>query len=153
MFFWIKIIHVISSAILFGTGMGTALYMFCVNRQDNIELIARATKQVVFVDWVFTGSSAIIQFITGIILITLKGYSPFSFWIVGSVMGYVIAALCWFPVVYFQMRCRDLAFEALANKKSLPEEYARCYRAWWILGIPAFLALMGVFYLMVNRPI
>lgn len=151
LFLWIKIIHVISSAILFGTGIGTALYMFCVNQQKNIELIARATKQVVFVDWVFTGSSAVIQFITGFMLIGLKNYSPFTLWIMISVIGYVIAALCWFPVVYLQIRCRDLAFEALKNNTPLTREYYRYYKIWWILGIPAFLSLLMVFYFMVNK--
>src|SRR3989338_1207666 len=153
MFAWIKILHVISSSVLFGTGLGTAFYMFYVNRQKNIELIANATKQVVFVDWIFTVSSAIIQFITGIILTALKGYSPFTPWIIISVIAYLIAGACWFPVVYLQIRCRDLAFEALKNNAPLTKKYFQYYKLWWILGIPAFISLMIVFYLMTNRPV
>jgi uncharacterized membrane protein len=37
---WLKIFHVISAAILFGTGLGTAFYMFYVNLQNNVSLIA-----------------------------------------------------------------------------------------------------------------
>ena len=153
LFEWVKIIHVISAAVLFGTGMGTAFYMFYVNRQTDIRLIAMATKQVVFVDWVFTGSSAVVQFVTGFILIYLKGYSPLSLWIVGGVLGYLIAGACWIPVVYLQIRCRDLAFEALRNNAALNKKYHQYYKAWWTLGIPAFFALMVVFYLMANRPV
>jgi uncharacterized membrane protein len=150
---WIKIIHVISAAVLFGTGMGTAFYMFYVNRQKDIRLIAMATKQVVFVDWVFTGTSGVIQFFSGMWLIYLKGYSPTALWLMGAMIGYVIASACWVPVVYLQIRCRDLAFEALKNNTSLNEKYDRYYKIWWILGIPAFLSLMVVFYLMANRPV
>lgn len=150
---WIKIIHVISAAVLFGTGIGTAFYMFYVNKQKDIRLIAMATKQVVFVDWVFTGTSGVIQFFSGMWLIYLKGYSPTALWLMGAMIGYVIAGACWVPVVYLQIRCRDLAFEALRNNTSLNETYDRYYRIWWILGIPAFLSLMVVFYLMANRPV
>lgn len=150
---WIKIIHVISAAVLFGTGMGTAFYMFYVNRQKDIRLIAMATKQVVFVDWVFTGTSAIIQFFTGMILMALKGYSPTLFWLMGAMIGYTIAGACWIPVVYLQIRCRNLAFDALKNNTPLDKKYYRYYKTWWILGIPAFLSLMVVFYLMANRPV
>lgn len=149
---WIKIAHIISAAVLFGTGLGTACYMLYVNQQKNIALIAHATKQVVWVDWIFTGGSAIAQLTTGIILVAIKEYAPFSFWIVGSVIGYFIAGACWIPVVYFQIRCRDLAFEALQNCSALPEKYYHYYRLWKILGIPAFLSLLVVFYLMANRP-
>jgi len=150
---WIKIIHVISAAVLFGTGIGTAFYMFYVNTQKDIRLIALATKQVVFVDWVFTGTSAVIQFFTGLILMVLKGYSPKLFWLMGAMIGYTIAGACWIPVVYLQIRCRDLAFEALNNNVPLNEKYYRYYKIWRLLGIPAFLSLMVVFYLMANRPV
>ena len=127
--------------------------MLYVNRQKNISLIANATKQVVFVDWVFTGSSGAIQFVTGFILAGLKHYSMTSFWIVASIIGYLIAGACWIPVVYLQIRCRDLAFAALKNNTPLTPEYFRAYKIWWRLGIPAFLALLVVFYLITNLPV
>lgn len=149
---WIKIIHIISASILFGTGLGTAFYMFYVNLQDDIKLIAKATAEVVIADWLFTLTSGIIQAITGFILIYLKGYSLLSLWVLGSILGYVIAGACWVPVVWLQMRCRDLACSASINKISLTREYKRYFRIWWLLGIPAFFSLVGVFYLMTNKP-
>jgi len=149
---WIKILHIISASVLFGTGLGTAFYMFYVNRQNNVALIAKATSEVVIADWLFTTTSGIVQAITGFILVYLKGYSLLSLWVFGSILGYVIAGLCWLPVVWLQMRCRDLAFAASANKTALPPEYRNYFRIWWLLGIPAFIALVGVFYLMVNKP-
>jgi len=149
---WIKIIHIISASVLFGTGIGTAFYMFYVNLQNDIKLIAKATAIVVIADWLFTLPSGLTQAITGFILIYLKGYSLLSFWVVGSILGYVIAGACWVPVVWLQMRCRDLAYFASENKLSLPYEYKKYFKIWWLLGIPAFISLVGVFYLMVNQP-
>lgn len=150
---WIKILHIISASVLFGTGLGTAFYMFYVNFQDDVNLIAKATAEVVVADWLFTLTSGIIQAITGFILIYLKGYSLFSFWVFGSILGYVVAGACWVPVVWLQMRCRDLARIAAMNNVSLSAEYKKYYTIWWLLGIPAFISLVGVFYLMTNKPL
>ncbi len=149
---WIKIIHIISASVLFGTGLGTAFYMFYVNFQKNVSLIAKATAQVVMADWFFTLTSGIIQAISGFILIYLKGYSLLSFWVMGSILGYTIAGACWVPVVWLQIRCRDLAMVAAKNNMPLSDEYKKYFNIWWLLGIPAFIALVGVFYLMTNKP-
>jgi uncharacterized membrane protein len=152
-FLWLKIIHVISSCVLFGTGLGTAFYMFYVNFQKDIELIALATKQVVFADWLFTGTSGVIQFITGMVMVYLKGYGFTQAWIFYSIVGYLIALSCWLPVVYLQIQCRDMAFEAVKMGTALPKKYYDYYRIWWILGIPAFVSLVIIFFLMTNRPV
>jgi uncharacterized membrane protein len=149
---WIKIIHIISASVLFGTGIGTAFYMFYVNLQKDVRLIAKATAEVVLADWLFTGTSGVIQAITGFILIYLKGYSLLSFWVLASILCYMIAGACWVPVVWLQMRCRDLAYIAYENKISLPNKYKKYFRIWWLLGIPAFISLVGIFYLMTNKP-
>ncbi len=148
---WIKIIHIFSAAVLFGTGLGTAFYMFYVNQQKDITLIAKATAAVVIADWLFTATSGVIQAVTGFMMIYLRGYSLTSFWVMGSIMGYMIAGICWLPVVFLQMRCRDLADEAAAAQTPLPAQYHHYFKIWWLLGIPAFIALMGVFYLMTNK--
>lgn len=149
---WIKILHIMSAAVLFGTGLGTAFYMFYVNQQKNVILIAKATASVVVADWLFTATSGVIQAITGFILVYLKGYSLLSVWVLGSIAGYVIAGICWLPVVWLQMRCRDLAFAASVSKTPLSKDYHRYFKIWQLLGIPAFFALIGVFYLMANKP-
>lgn len=148
---WLKIIHVISAAVLFGTGLGTAFYMLYVNFQKDIALIAYVTRQVVIADWLFTGTSGVIQVATGFSMVYLKGYSLSSLWIVGSIIGYSIAAACWIPVVFLQIRCRNLAFTALHTQAPLSASYYRCFMLWWILWIPAFLALIVVFYLMTSQ--
>lgn len=151
MFEWIKIIHIMSSAILLGAGAGSVFYFWFANRQSDIQLIANVAKQVIFIGVTLTGVSGIIQFITGLLLIFLKNISPISFWIIGSSAGYFVAAIAWIFSVYLQMRCRDLAFDALKKQTSLSDDYDRYYKMWCLLGIPAFVALLCVLYLMVNH--
>ncbi len=147
----LKIIHIMSASVLFGTGMGTALYMLIVNFSNNIERIAKATRQVVKADWLFTTPSGIIQAITGFAMIYIKSYSLTAFWVMGSIAGYLIAGACWLPVVWLQIQCRNLALDALEHKQALPARYYRYYKIWYLLGIPAFLALIVVYYLMSNK--
>jgi uncharacterized membrane protein len=58
----------------------------------------------------------------------------------------------WLPVVSMQMRLRDLAFEAAANGNPLPDEYHRVFWRWFAFGIPAFIAIAVIVWLMVGKP-
>jgi uncharacterized membrane protein len=63
-----------------------------------------------------------------------------------------LAFCCWLPVVFLQIRIRDLAGAALRAGAGLPAEVLRLYRIWFALGWPAFGALVAVFWLMVTKP-
>ena len=151
-YLWLKFIHILSSTVLFGTGMGTACNMVLANRTKDVHVIANTARYVVFADWIFTGTSGFLQPVTGIGMMLLVGYSITTPWILWSIVGYLIAAFCWFPVVYLQIKMRDFAVEADKNKTALPEIYHRYFRYWFWLGWPAFISLIGVFYLMTNKP-
>jgi uncharacterized membrane protein len=148
-----KWLHILSSTLLFGTGIGSAWYLLFAVISRNIGAIAVVTRIVVIADWLFTGSTMIIQPATGFYLIHLTGYPLGSRWIMWSLTLYGIALLCWLPVIRLQIRLRDLSSSAAARGLPLPKEFWRCFKAWVVLGIPAFFAFLGVFYLMVAKPV
>jgi uncharacterized membrane protein len=148
----LKIVHIITASVLFGTGLGTAIYMLYANMLKNIPIIALATRRVVTADWLFTGISGVLQPITGIAMLYMKGYKLTNAWAIAVFTCYCIAAVCWFIVVYLQIRCRDLAIAALKSNTALPKKYQQYFVAWVILGFPAFLSLILIFYLMANNP-
>jgi uncharacterized membrane protein len=152
LYLFLKFIHVVSSTILFGTGIGTASVMLYGHMTRDAKIIAAISRYVVAADWIFTASSAVVQLVTGLWLVYLAGYSFHLFWIYGALAGYVIAALCWLPVVYLQIRMRDLAIHASTNASRLPHRYFKYFRIWFCLGWPAFLSLIVVFYLMTVKP-
>lgn len=153
LYLWLKFIHILSSTILFGTGIGTACNLFLAHKTKDIYLIANTAKYVVLADWIFTGTSGFIQPVTGFWMVYLAGYSFTSLWVLGSIIGYLIAAFCWLPVVYFQIKMRDFAFAAYKNNTALPPTYFRYFRYWFYLGWPAFISLIIVFYLMTSKPV
>jgi uncharacterized membrane protein len=71
---------------------------------------------------------------------------------VWSVVLYVFIGALWLPVVFMQIRLGDLASRAAANETGLPDEYHRSFRRWFALGIPAFLSIAVVLWLMVTKP-
>ena len=51
-----------------------------------------------------------------------------------TVLFGVLVGACWLPVVWLQIRMRDLAVEAAAFSSPLPAEYKKYYRWWFALG-------------------
>lgn len=148
----VKTLHIISSTFLFGTGVGTAFYMVVANLSRDIRAIAVVSRWVVRGDWIFTATTGVLQPLTGFYLIHLAGYPMSSRWIVWSLWLYALALACWLPVVWLQIRLRDLANQAARDNTPLTPQYWRYMRTWILLGIPAFAALVAVFYLMVAKP-
>ena len=144
--------HILSSTVLFGTGIGTAFQMVWAMRTRKVETIYSVSSGVVWADWLFTTPAGIIQPLTGLWLITLTGWSLWESWLIATYILYFIALICWLRVVHIQIRIRNLAAEALATATPLPSEALRLYRIWFLLGWPAFGALIGIFWLMVSKP-
>ncbi len=148
----IKFLHVVSSTLLFGTGLGSAFYMFFTNRSGDVRAIAIVTRRVVWADWLFTTPTAIIQPATGFYLMHLAGMPLSSFWLAVSVALYVLAGACWLPVVWIQVRMAAMAEQAVRDGTPLPTLFWRYHRIWMALGWPAFIAFIAIFYLMVVKP-
>jgi uncharacterized membrane protein len=148
----IKWLHILSSTLLFGTGIGSAFYLLCTSLSRDLRAIATVARLVVIADWLFTATTAVIQPVTGFYMVHLAGMPIDSRWIVWSTGLYAIALACWLPVVWLQTRLRDLAQQAVDQNGSLPPAYWRYFRIWVALGIPAFLAFLAIFYLMVAKP-
>ena len=148
----IKWLHIVSSTLLFGTGIGSAFYMLFSSLSRDVRAIAVVSRHVVRADWLFTATTVVFQPLSGFYMIHLAGYPLTSAWIVWSIALYLVAGACWLPVVWLQMRMRDMAQASARDNMALPALYWRYLRIWTALGIPAFFALVIVFYLMTAKP-
>lgn len=148
----IKWLHIVSSTLLFGTGIGSAFYMLFSSLSRDVRAIAVVSRHVVRADWLFTATTVVFQPLSGFYMIHLAGYPLTSAWIVWSIALYLVAGACWLPVVWLQMRMRDMAQASARDNLALPALYWRYLRIWTALGIPAFFALVIVFYLMTAKP-
>jgi len=148
----VKWLHILSSTVLFGTGIGTAFYLLVASMSRDVALTAGVTRWVVRADWLFTATTAVLQPLTGWWLMHLAGFPLAARWLHWSIALYAVAMACWLPVVWLQMRLRDVAAQALCEGGPLPPLYWRYFRWWFALGVPALGAFLAIFWLMVAKP-
>jgi len=144
-------LHLISVVLLLGVGTGSAFYKFMADRSGNLEVILHTNKMVVLADWLFTTPSAILQPLTGIMLMNLMGISLWTPWLLTSIILYIVAGVLWLVAVYLQIRMKNMALLAQQEERFLGEDYFRLVNYWIWLGVFSFFAMGGVFYLMVFK--
>lgn len=149
----VKTIHILSSTILFGTGIGIAFFMFRSWFTDNLQEKLFAAKNTVLADYLFTFPAVIIQPLSGVALIHMVGYDWTDLWLMFTYGIYIIAGLCWLPVVWIQIQLKQIVAECVENGTELPARYHKLFKIWFTLGWPAFIGLVVVFYLMVAKPV
>ena len=151
-YLWLKWAHVVSSTVLFGMGAGIAFFFIRAQRTGDVRVIAAVSREVVIADAIFTASAVVLQPVTGLAMVRLAGFPLSLPWLRWSIALYVLIGCCWLPVVWLQIRMRNLAARAMRDGTALPTEYFRYYRWWFYLGWPAFIGVLLVFYLMVVKP-
>jgi uncharacterized membrane protein len=148
----LKTLHIISAAILFGTGIGIAYFMFLGLLSPNPAARAFATRITVRADFLFTLPAVILQPLSGAWLIVYGGFVWNDYWLVVTYALYMLAGACWLPVVAIQMRMKAI-LEAQARGATFDEAACRRLLRWWFaLGWPAFGGLVVVFWLTVAKP-
>jgi uncharacterized membrane protein len=151
-YLWLKWAHIVSSTVLFGTGAGIAFFFIRAHRTGDVRVIAAVARDVVIADTLFTASAVVLQPLTGLAMVRLAGFGLSLPWVRWSIALYLLVGCCWLPVVWLQIRMRDLAGQALRQGIALPNLYYRYYRWWFALGWPAFAGVLVIFYLMVAKP-
>jgi uncharacterized membrane protein len=152
LYLFVKFVHVIGAAVLLGTGAGIAFFMLMAHLSRNVAVILGVARIVVIADFIFTASAVVLQPVTGVWLAWQANYSLWEGWIALSILLYLVTGAFWLPVVWMQMRLRDLAAEALEHDRPLPRTYHRIFWWWFAFGFPAFAAVLIIFWLMIAKP-
>ncbi|MGQ3887486.1 DUF2269 family protein [Legionella sp. CNM-1927-20] len=150
-YLFVKTLHIISSTVLFGTGIGIAFFMFRLKFTNNLYEKYYAVRNTVLADFLFTTPAVIVQPLTGIWLILLLGYPWNAPWLLASYFLYLLTGCFWLPVVWIQIKLRNILAHCIKTDLSLPANYHTLFKIWFILGFPAFSALVCIFYLMTSK--
>ena len=153
LYFVVKYLHVLGAIIILGTGIGIAFFMLMAHMSRDAAFIARTAAVVVIADMLFTLSAVIAQPITGGILMSLSSTNLAEGWLATSLALYAVAGLFWVPVIFMQIRMRDLARLAVEKSQPLPPRYFALFRRWFLFGIPGFGSVMIILYLMIAKPL
>lgn len=151
-----KTVHVLSAAILFGTGLGTAFFCWfgyrSALRSNDIGALRTVLRLTVIADYCFTAPAVVLQAASGLVLMSLLGWPWMSQWSTAAYGLFVLAGACWLPVVWLQIRLSCDAARA-PSIGALPVRFHVWFRWWFALGVPAFAAVIVILYLMVAKPL
>jgi uncharacterized membrane protein len=146
----LRLVHILSASVLFGSGAAIAFFMLMAWRSGDHAGFALTARHVVLADWLFTASAVVIQPLSGIALAHVAGWPLTAPWLLASYVLYALIGACWLPVVWIQYRVRDRL--VACEDEAVPAEVHRLMRIWFVLGWPAFIALIGIFGLMIVKP-
>ncbi len=152
-YFVAKWLHILSSTVLFGTGIGTAFYLLVAMLGRDLRFIVPMTRWVVRADWLFTGTTAVLQPLTGWWLVHLMGLPRSTPWLARS-----LGPVCPGPGLLAAggldpVRMRDEAARAQAGHPEAWPALWRFFIAWVVLGVPALVAFLAIFWFMVSKPV
>jgi len=148
----LEMVHILSASVLFGSGAAIAFFMYMGWRSGDAAGFSLASKHVVLADWVFTTTAVIVQPISGYILAQASGWPLDSPWLLVAYGLYIFIGLCWLPVVWIQLKVRKQVKRAAEEDGPIPDQVNKLMQIWFILGWPAFIALIAIFYLMIAKP-
>ena len=153
--FW-KTAHILSASILLGTGLGIAFFCWfsyrSALRSGEIAVLRSALRWTVVADACFTAPAVVFQAVSGLVLMDMMGWPWISSWSVAVWTLFVLMGACWLPVVVIQVQL-SRGSERAPTMASLPARFHHWFRWWFMLGIPAFTALILIYYLMVAKPL
>lgn len=149
----LKWIHVLSSTILFGTGVGSAYYFLRAHLSRDARIAEAVSRYVIVADWMFTATTVLLQPLTGLMLARMAGIPLSTPWLHRSFVLYGVAVACWVPVVFIQIRMHARVREAAARGERVTARQRRWLAAWIALGTGAFFAFLAVFHLMVAKTV
>ncbi len=147
---FIRLAHVVSSALMFGVGVGAFWFMLTTVRSGNPAAIAITTRNAVRAEWFIAAPVAVIQPTTGYLLMLQLEYPFKSMWFYTVAVLYMVAGMCWVYLVKAEISLRGLA-AAHGTAAALPGAFYTLFRRWTWLALGSFAGVLAIFALMVFR--
>jgi uncharacterized membrane protein len=152
----VKTAHVLSAAIIFGTGLGIAFFTWfgyrSAMRSGTLEPLRSILRLTVIADAWLTAPAVVFQAASGVFLMDAYGWPLLSAWSIAVWSLFAVAGACWLPVLLIQQELARASREA-ASVAALPPGFHRMFRWWFALGTVAFAAVIAIYWLMVAKPL
>ena len=152
----LKTAHIVSAAIIFGTGLGIAFFTWfgyrSAMREGAIEPLRTTLRLTVVADAWLTAPAVAFQAASGAVLMQLHGWSLASAWSIAVWSLFLFAGACWTPVLVMQVRLARASRQA-PSTVALPPAFHRMFRWWFALGVLAFASAIAIIWLMVAKPL
>ena len=147
----IRLLHIVSSALMFGVGIGAFWFMLTAARSGSPAAIAVTTRNAVRAEWFIAAPVALIQPTTGYLLMLQLGYSLHTSWFAAVATLYIFAGMCWVYLVKAELKMRDVVAGHSADRV-MPAEFGPLFQRWTRLALGSFASVLAIFGLMVFGP-
>ncbi|MBM4197735.1 MAG: DUF2269 family protein [Gammaproteobacteria bacterium] len=146
----IRLLHILSSALMLGVGVGAFWFVQRAAATRDPGVMREATHSAVAAELAFGIPVAIVQPLTGWLLMEQLGYSFSSVWFWSVVAAYIVTGMCWVYLVKAEFRLRALTAGRAAGGEvaGLDAEFAAARR----LAVATLAGVVLLFALMVFRP-
>jgi uncharacterized membrane protein len=152
----LKAAHVLSAAVIFGTGIGIAFFTWFgyrgAVRGGSVEALRSTLRLTVIADAWLTAPAVVFQMVSGVALMDAQGWPLLSAWSIAVWSLFFVAGACWLPVLLIQTELARESREA-ASTAALPPGFHRMFRWWFALGGVAFASVIAIYWLMVAKPL
>ena len=148
----VKLVHVLSAALLIGVGAGTAFFLWQSHRSGDVGAIGVATRAALLIEWWIIVPTVVLQPLTGLWMLDLGGQPLRQPWIVAALLLFGIAGVVWIPAIALKLRMHDVARAAAERSRALPVAFHRWMRWWLALWWTIFALTLAILALMVLRP-
>ena len=156
---WLQLLrsaHIVSAAVIFGTGFGIAFFTWfgyrSATRAGDIGALRLVLRYTVVADACFTAPAVAFQAASGLALMKAYSWPMLSPWAIAVWALFLLAGACWLPVLYIKARMHRESRQA-ASIDALPAWFHAWFRRWFALGVPAFLCVIAIYWLMVAKPL
>jgi uncharacterized membrane protein len=151
-----KTAHVLSAAVIFGTGLGIAFFCWFgyrgALRSGDIGALRSLLRLTVIADAWFTAVAVAFQAASGLRLMDQLGWPLLSPWSIAVWSLFALAGACWIPVVWIQVHLSRTA-NRVPSIEWLPRSFHLWFGLWVALGVPAFAAVIAIYWLMIAKPL
>jgi uncharacterized membrane protein len=152
----LKAAHVLSAAVIFGTGIGIAFFTWFgyrgAMRGGSVEALRSTLRLTVVADAWLTAPAVVFQMVSGLVLMDAYGWPLLSAWSIAVWSLFFVAGACWLPVLLIQTELARESREA-ASTAALSPGFHRMFRWWSALGGVAFTSVIAIYWLMVAKPL
>lgn len=145
---YIKIIHTISAAFLFGASGMVFSYCLWTYAQKDATALASALCITLKINISVIGGCGLLQLITGFTLIYLRATHFSTDWIVSVLSAYSIATLCWLSGIHLLGHCYQTLKSGSETCIFSIEDIQKPFLFWIMLCVIAIACMLMVFNFM-----
>ena len=150
-YFSLKILHILGSVFLFGTGIGLTFYLHVARRSGDADIIRLMTKNAILADFIFTVPGYAVVCATGYLLFQRMQLALGTQWLLVVAALFLFFSVLWFTSLYKVWRLKPLVHN-IEIGSPLAAGVALTIRHRCRSNILAFTALFLIFVLMTFKP-